>query len=103
MKKLLIFLFFAGHLNAQLEPRMFQIKTDGIVAWNYYFGDDFENPNVDDSKWHKRYPWGGLLADQKQYAAPEMLSQSGGILHLKANENKEANQKGLQNHNAFLF
>jgi beta-glucanase (GH16 family) len=88
MKKLLIILFFAGQLHAQLEPRMFQIKTDGIVAWNYYFGDDFENPNVDESKWHKRYPWGGLLADQKQYAAPEMLSQSGGILHLKANENK---------------
>jgi beta-glucanase (GH16 family) len=88
MKRLLIFLFFAGQLNAQLEPRMFQIKTDGIVAWNYYFGDDFENPNVDESKWHKRYPWGGLLADQKQYASPEMLSQSGGILHLKATENK---------------
>jgi beta-glucanase (GH16 family) len=67
---------------------MFQVKTDGIVAWNYYFGDDFESPNVDETKWHKRYPWGGLLADQKQYAAPEMLSQSGGLLHLKANENK---------------
>jgi len=88
MKKLLIFLFFAGQLHAQLEPLMFQVKTDGIVAWNYYFGDDFESPNVDETKWHKRYPWGGLLADQKQYAAPEMLSQSGGLLHLKANENK---------------
>lgn len=88
MKKLLIFLFFAGQLHAQLEPLMFQVKTDGIVAWNYYFGDDFESPNIDETKWHKRYPWGGLLADQKQYAAPEMLSQSGGLLHLKANENK---------------
>jgi beta-glucanase (GH16 family) len=88
MKKLLIILFFTGQLNAQLEPRMFQIKTDGIVTWKYYFGDDFENPTVNESIWHKRYPWGGLLADQKQYAAPEMLSQSGGILHLKANENK---------------
>ena len=88
MKKFLIILFFTGQLKAQMEPRMFQIKTDGIIAWNYYFGDDFENPNVDESKWHTRYPWGGLLADQKQYAAPEMLSHSGGILHLKANENK---------------
>jgi beta-glucanase (GH16 family) len=88
MKQLLTFLLFAGQLHAQLEPRMFQVKKDGITVWNYYFGDDFESPNVDETKWHKRYPWGGLLADQKQYAAPEMLSQSGGILHLKANVNK---------------
>ena len=88
MKKLLILFLFAGHLHAQLEPRMFQIKTNEIVTWNYHFGDDFEGTNVDESKWHKRYPWGGLLADQKQYAAPEMLNQSGGILHLKVSENK---------------
>jgi beta-glucanase (GH16 family) len=88
MRKLIIFLLFAGQLNAQLEPHMFQIKTNEIVSWNYHFGDDFEGANVDESKWHKRYPWGGLLADQKQYAAPEMLSQSGGILHLKVSENK---------------
>ena len=88
MKKLLFCLFFAGQLTAQLEPRMFQIKTDEIVLWNYHFGDDFEGANVDESKWHKRYPWGGLLADQKQYASPEMLSQSGGILHLNVSDNK---------------
>ncbi|MFM6934136.1 MAG: family 16 glycosylhydrolase [Flavobacteriales bacterium] len=88
MKKLLFFLFVAGSLNAQLEPRLFQIKTDGIVAWNYYFGDDFEGAQVDASKWHLRYPWGGLLADQKQYAAPEMLSQQNGILHMKVNSNQ---------------
>ena len=67
---------------------MFQIKTDDIVLWNYHFGDDFEGANVDESKWHKRYPWGGLLADQKQYASPEMLSQSGGILHLNVSDSK---------------
>lgn len=88
MKKLLIFLFLGGQLHAQLEPRMFQIKTDGIVAWNYYFGDDFEGGQVDESKWHKRYPWGGLLADQKQYADPSMLSQQNGILHLNVNTNR---------------
>lgn len=87
MKILLILLIVGGQLHAQLEPRMFQIKKDGIVAWNYYFGDDFEGGQVDESKWHKRYPWGGLLADQKQFAAPEMLSQQDGILHLKAREN----------------
>ena len=81
-------MFFAGQLTAQLEPRMFQIKTDEIVLWNYHFGDDFEGANVDESKWHKRYPWGGLLADQKQYASPEMLSQSGGILHLNVSDSK---------------
>ncbi len=88
MRKLIIILLFAGQIHAQLEPRMFQIKMDGIVAWNYYFGDDFEGGQVDESKWHKRYPWGGLLADQKQYASPEMLSQSGGILHLNVSDNK---------------
>lgn len=88
MKKLLILCFLGGQLHAQLEPRMFQIKTDGIVAWNYYFGDDFEGGQVDESKWHKRYPWGGLLADQKQYADPSMLSQQNGILHLNVNTNR---------------
>ena len=89
MRKLLFFLFFSGQLFSQLEPRMFQIKKDGILSWNYYFGDDFEGGQVDEAKWHKRYPWGGLLADQKQYAAPEMLSQQEGILHLSARENTE--------------
>ena len=87
MRKLIILFLFAGQLHAQLEPRMFQIKTDEIVSWNYHFGDDFEGANVDESKWHKRYPWGGLLADQKQYASPEMLSQQEGVLHMKVNEN----------------
>ena len=54
MRKLIIFLLFAGQLNAQLEPHMFQIKTNEIVSWNYHFGDDFEGANVDESKWHKR-------------------------------------------------
>jgi beta-glucanase (GH16 family) len=89
MRKLLFFLFFSGQLFSQLEPRMFQIKKDEILSWNYYFGDDFESGQVDEAKWHKRYPWGGLLADQKQYAAPEMLSQQEGILHLSARENTE--------------
>jgi beta-glucanase (GH16 family) len=88
MRKLIILLLFAGQLNAQLEPHMFQIKTNEIVSWNYHFGDDFEGATVDESKWHKRYPWGGLLADQKQYASPEMLSQQVGILHLKVKDNK---------------
>ena len=88
MRKLIILFLFAGQLHAQLEPRMFQIKTDEIVSWNYHFGDDFEGANVDESKWHRRYPWGGLLADQKQYASPEMLSQQEGVLHMKVNENK---------------
>jgi beta-glucanase (GH16 family) len=88
MRGLIFLLLFAGHLHAQLEPRIFQIKTDEIVLWNYHFGDDFEGANVDESKWHKRYPWGGLLADQKQYASPEMLSQSGGILHLNVSDSK---------------
>ena len=87
MRKLLILFLFAGQLNAQLEPRMFQFKTDEIVTWNYHFGDDFEGGQVDESKWHKRYPWGGLLADQKQYASPEMLSQQEGVLHMKVNAN----------------
>ncbi|MEN9988591.1 MAG: Endo,3,4-beta-glycanase ExsH [Bacteroidota bacterium] len=87
MRKLLILFLFAGQLNAQLEPRMFQLKTDEIVSWNYHFGDDFEGANVDEAKWHKRYPWGGLLADQKQYASPEMLSQQEGVLHMKVNAN----------------
>lgn len=73
-------------LSAQIKPILFQVKSDTILKWNYHFGDEFIGAQVDQSKWYPRYPWGGLLLDQSQWAVPEMLSQKNGWLHLGAKE-----------------
>jgi beta-glucanase (GH16 family) len=86
--KALLFLFIFIHfgVNAQLQPALFQFKTDTVLQWHYHFGDEFSGQKVDQSKWYPRYPWGGLLLDQSQWAVPEMLSQKNGWLHLGAKE-----------------
>lgn len=75
--------------QAQLQPALFQFKTDTVIRWHYQFGEEFSNKNIDANKWHLRYPWGGLLLDQKQWAVPEMISVSNGNLELKASEVKK--------------
>lgn len=83
---LLLFLFLSYHSSGQIKPILFQVKTDTILKWNYHFGDEFIGNQVDEKKWYPRYPWGGLLLDQSQWAVPEMLSQKNGWLHLGAKE-----------------
>lgn len=90
MKALLtLFLFLHLVVNAQIQPALFQFKTDTVLQWHYHFGDEFRGQEVDQSKWYPRYPWGGLLLDQSQWAVPEMLSQKEGWLHLGAKEFKQ--------------
>ena len=86
--KILLILFFLLNcgIHAQLRPALFQFKTDTVLQWHYHFGDEFSGQKVDESKWYPRYPWGGLLLDQSQWAVPEMLTQKNGMLHLGAKE-----------------
>lgn len=90
MKALLTFFLLLNFVvQAQLQPALFQFKTDTVLQWHYHFGDEFSAPSVDVNKWYPRYPWGGLLLDQSQWAVPEMLSQKDGWLHLGAKELKQ--------------
>lgn len=90
MKALLTFFLLLNFVvHAQLQPALFQFKTDTVLQWYYHFGDEFRAQEVDQSKWYPRYPWGGLLLDQSQWAVPEMLSQKNGWLHLGAKEFKQ--------------
>jgi beta-glucanase (GH16 family) len=90
MRVLLTIYFLLNFVvHAQLQPALFQFKTDTVLQWYYHFGDEFRGQEVDQSKWYPRYPWGGLLLDQSQWAVPEMLSQKDGWLHLGAKEFKQ--------------
>lgn len=90
MRVLLTFYLLLNFVvHAQLQPALFQFKTDTVLQWHYHFGDEFRGQEVDQSKWYPRYPWGGLLLDQSQWAVPEMLSQKDGWLHLGAKEFKQ--------------
>jgi beta-glucanase (GH16 family) len=89
MRVLLTFFLLNFVVHAQLQPALFQFKTDTVLQWHYHFGDEFRGQEVDQSKWYPRYPWGGLLLDQSQWAVPEMLSQRDGWLHLGAKAFKQ--------------
>ncbi|MFN5680424.1 MAG: family 16 glycosylhydrolase, partial [Flavobacteriia bacterium] len=87
MKYSILFLLFLSFgLRAQIKPVLFQFRTDTVLQWHYHFGDEFSGQKVDESKWYPRYPWGGLLLDQSQWAVPDMLTQKNGWLHLGAKE-----------------
>ena len=84
--KILFILLLSFGTHAQIKPALFQFKTDTVLQWHYHFGDEFSTQEVDQTKWYPRYPWGGLLLDQSQWAVPEMLTQKNGWLHLSAKE-----------------
>ena len=75
--------------NAQLKPVLFQLKTDTIIKWNYYFGDEFSKSEVNDEKWHMGYPWGGLSILEDEWADPANLKIENGILELYAKKTDE--------------
>ena len=87
MKRLLPIIFLVNFFShAQLQPALFQFKTDTVIRWHYQFGEEFSSKSIDENRWHMRYPWGGLLLDQKQWAVPEMIAVNDGNLELKAVE-----------------
>ena len=68
---------------------LFQVKKDTIIRWDYHFGDEFEGNQVNQNKWFDHYPWGGLSIKQRIYAAPEMVFQKDGVLHLGIKQTNE--------------
>lgn len=88
---ILFFLLISYSFSAQLKPILFQFRTDTVLTWHYQFGDEFSGSTIDQNKWIPRYPWGGLLLDQGQWATPEMISIKNGWLQLAADKyNKKA-------------
>jgi len=83
----MIFLF--GRTYSQLQPILFQLKNDSVVLFQYHFGDEFGSGKIDLDKWFDRYPWGGLLVDQRVWASPEMVVPYDGYVNLKATKTNE--------------
>jgi beta-glucanase (GH16 family) len=75
--------------DAQLQPLLFQLRSDSIIQFNYHFGDEFNTGQIDADKWFDRYPWGGLLVDQRVWASPEMVVPYEGYVNLKAEKTGE--------------
>ena len=86
--RIFLLLLISTSLNAQIEP-IWQVQKDTIQQWNYFFGDEFNGTEVNESIWHPNYPWGGLLADEGSYADKKMVSQGNGLLKLSADTTSE--------------
>jgi len=69
---------FAGIL---CKPQyLFQVYPDSVVKWNYYFGDEFDQENIDYEKWFASFPWGRPLYSQDIIYLPENIKFSEGNL-----------------------
>ncbi|NBR13294.1 MAG: glycoside hydrolase family 16 protein [Flavobacteriales bacterium] len=89
MRFLLLFLLISCSTFGQLQPILWQVKSDTIQKWNYHFGDEFTSSKLDNEKWFDTYAWGGLLADKRIYSAPEMVVPNEGFITLKADTTSE--------------
>ena len=87
--RIFLFLFISISLSAQIEPVLWKVQKDTIQQWNYFFGDEFNGTEVNESIWYPNYPWGGLLADEGSYADKKMVSQGNGLLKLSADTTSE--------------
>ncbi|MEJ6589974.1 MAG: glycoside hydrolase family 16 protein [Crocinitomicaceae bacterium] len=87
--RLLFFLVLTMTLSAQVEPVLWKVEKDTILEWRYFFGDEFNGTEVNETLWHPKYPWGGLLADEGSYADEKMVSQDKGLLKLSADTTSE--------------
>lgn len=75
--KLLIFGFvFSSLLPAQV---MWQIKSDTVIKWYYYDGDEFNGPRVDEAKWIPAYSWTQLNYDYEYLMKPERIEFENGV------------------------
>lgn len=87
--RLFLVLFISSSLSAQIEPVLWKVQKDTIQQWYYFFGDEFNGSDVNESIWYPNYPWGGLLADEGSYADKKMVSQGKGLLKLSADTTSE--------------
>ncbi|MFN6038680.1 MAG: family 16 glycosylhydrolase, partial [Bacteroidota bacterium] len=86
---LLVFTVFL-RVVSQINPVLLQLRTDTAIKWNYFFGDEFNKGDIDDEKWHRGYPWGGLFVIEDEWADPAFLKfNPNGILEFNADKSNE--------------
>ena len=87
----LLFFFLAVSLSVfgQLQPILWNVKSDTIERWNYHFGDEFSTTTFDKEKWFDTYSWGGLLAKYRIYSDPKLVVPHEGFVSLKADTTSE--------------
>ena len=89
MRLALLFLFLSFCAQAQMQPVLFQVESDTIKQWSYFFGDEFNGEEINEELWYPYYPWGGLSLDAGIYAAKDMVEQSDGLIKLKIDTTSE--------------
>lgn len=89
MRLSFLFLFITFSVQSQISPVLWQVETDTIMKWGYFFGDEFNGQKINEDLWHPNYPWGGLSLDAGIYAAKEMVEPSGGFVKLKIDTTSE--------------
>jgi beta-glucanase (GH16 family) len=75
--------------KAQLSPVLWQVKTDTILSWQHYFGEEFSGKTLSEEKWFDHYPWGGLSFREDEYADAQNLVLNNGVLELYAKKTDE--------------
>ena len=89
MYRALLFILLSPCICAQMQPIMWQVQSDTIMKWSYFFGDEFNGDDINKDLWHPNYPWGGLSLDAGIYAAKEMVEPSNGFVKLKIDTTSE--------------
>ena len=89
MRTTVFFIFLCSIAFGQVQPVLWQVESDTIKQWNYFFGDEFNGSEINQDLWHQNYPWGGLSLDVGIYAAKEMVEPSNGFVKLKIDTTSE--------------
>lgn len=89
MRLSILFLFLSFCAQAQMQPVLWQVESDTINQWSYFFGDEFNGEEINEELWYPYYPWGGLSLDAGIYAAKDMVEQSNGFVRLKIDTTSE--------------
>ena len=89
MRTTVFFIFLYSIAFGQVQPVLWQVESDTIKQWNYFFGDEFNGSEINQDLWHQDYPWGGLSLDVGIYAAKEMVEPSNGFVKLKIDTTSE--------------
>ncbi len=85
MKRVILLLLVAFNSHAQV---MWQIKNDTIKKWYYQDGDEFNNPIVDESKWHFGMPWGNISMSQDLAFSRNNITVVNGLVSFIAKKEK---------------
>lgn len=73
---LIAFLFIFLWSESQI---MWQIKTDTVITWHYYDGDEFNGKTVDTEKWIPAYSWSNVNYQFDYRMTPERQVYENGV------------------------